>query len=71
MPAAIVMTLLLASLVVACGGGADDLLDTAKLEELQNNRPHARQLFEQVLRDYPGTAQAREAEARLRALERE
>lgn len=65
------MSLLVAALVLGCGGGADALLDTAKLEEMQNNAPHARQLYEQILREHAGTPEAREAEARLRALERE
>jgi TolA-binding protein len=52
-----------------CGSGADELLDTAKLEELQNNRPHARELYREVMRKYPETPQARVAEERLRALE--
>jgi TolA-binding protein len=52
-----------------CGGpAADELLDTAKLEELQHNPAHARALYEEVIRRYPGTPQAERATARVRAL---
>jgi hypothetical protein len=60
--------LLLAAALAGCGGGAQELLETAKLEELQNNAPHARELYQQILRDYPGSPEAREAESRLKAL---
>lgn len=60
--------LALALLVAGCGGGAEELMETAQLEELQNNRPHARQLYEQVIAKYPGTPQANEAAGRLKAL---
>jgi hypothetical protein len=59
---------LVALVVAGCGGGARELLDTAQLEELQNNRAHARQLYERLVREHPGTPEARTAEERLRAL---
>jgi TolA-binding protein len=64
----LVATVALVIALAACGRGAEELLDTAKLEELQQNRAHARQLYEEIVRRYPGTAEAREAEARLREL---
>jgi hypothetical protein len=54
--------------VGGCGGGATELLDTARLEEVQNNPSHARELYEEVVRRHPGTPEARTAEDRLRAL---
>ena len=62
-------TLLLALALAGCGGrAADELLDTAHLEELQHNPVHARELYEDVVRRYPGTPQAERAAARLKAL---
>lgn len=62
--------LLLAAALVGCGGGAAELLDTAKLEEQQNNRPHARELYQAVLERYPGTPEAKIAVERLAELAR-
>ena len=63
--------LLLAAVLVpfaGCGGGPKDLLDTARLEEVQNNPTHARELYDEVVRRYPDTPEARTAAERLRAL---
>jgi TolA-binding protein len=51
-----------------CGAGADELLDTAALEEQQSNPSHARELYRQVVERFPGTPQAARAEERLRQL---
>jgi hypothetical protein len=58
-----------AALLLGCGGGAQDLLDTAQLEETQNNLPHARQLYEEIVRRYPDSPEAATARARLDALD--
>lgn len=58
----------LVSLAPGCGGGAGELLDTAQFEEVQNNPGHARELYEEIVRRYPGTEEARTAAERLRAL---
>jgi len=63
------LTPALAMGLVACGGGGDAaLLDTARLEELQNNPAHARELYQDIVRRFPGSPAARTAEERLRAL---
>jgi TolA-binding protein len=54
--------------LAACSGGAKDLLDTARLEEAQNNPTHARELYEEVVRRHPHTPEASAAADRLRAL---
>jgi TolA-binding protein len=59
---------LLATALVGCGSGADELMDTARLEEIQKNPAHARELYQEVVRRFPGTPQAKEAEERLKAL---
>ncbi|HYR97003.1 MAG TPA: tetratricopeptide repeat protein [Candidatus Binatus sp.] len=64
----LVVTLALAIGLVACGGGGAALLDTARLEELQNNPAHARELYQDIVRRFPGSPAARTAEERLRAL---
>ena len=53
---------------LGCGGSAKDLLDTAQLEETQHNLPHARELYQEVLRRYPNSPEAATAAARLHAL---
>jgi hypothetical protein len=62
------LTVALTALLLGCGGGAKELLDTAQLEETQRNVPHARELYEEVVRRYPGTPEAETAKARLEAL---
>ena len=62
--AVLAFTLLLA----ACGGGAADLLETAEFEELQKNTAHARELYEEIVRTYPGTPEATKAQERLKEL---
>ncbi len=64
----ITIALALGALLLGCGGGAQELLDTAQLEETQNNLPHARQLYQQIVERYPGTPEAATAADRLRAL---
>ena len=50
------------------GNKADELLETAQFEERQNNRDHARQLYEDILRDYPKSEAARKAQDRLQEM---
>ena len=54
-----------------CGGSkADELFETAQFEEKQNNREHAQQLYEEILRDYPESETAKKAAARLAQLKK-
>jgi TolA-binding protein len=62
--AALALTVLLA----ACGGGASQLLETAEFEELQRNTTHARELYEEIVQQHPGTPEAAKAAERLKAL---
>jgi TolA-binding protein len=59
---------LLAAVLLGCGSGAKELLDTAQLEETQRNVPHARELYQAVVSRYPHTPEAATAAERLRAL---
>lgn len=57
--------------LAACSGDKPkELLETAELEERQHNVVHAKQLYEDLVRLYPGSQQAETARARLTALNR-
>jgi hypothetical protein len=45
-----------------------ELLETAEFEERQMNLPHAKQLYEDVIRLYPASKEATTARTRLAAL---
>ena len=47
---------------------AHELYETGKFEELQNNKEHARELYEEILKKYPKSDYAKKAEERLRTL---
>jgi len=53
------------ALLSCTGHQAEELFKTAQFEELQNNREHARQLYGEIIREYPGSEYAKKAEARL------
>jgi TolA-binding protein len=53
----------------ACGPDqAAQELEIAQLEERQNNRAHAKELYEQILQRYPESPAAQTARARLAEL---
>ncbi len=45
-----------------------ELFETAQFEEKQNNREHARQLYQEIVTKYPKSPLAKQAEERLTAL---
>ena len=52
--------------VLGCSGdSAKDLYETAQLEELQKNREHAVQLYEEILQKHPNSEYAKKAGERL------
>lgn len=56
-------------LLMGCSGDkAKELLETAEFEERQMNLPHAKQLYDDVIRLYPSSKQAEIARARLAQL---
>jgi hypothetical protein len=64
-----VLTIILVTTLSGCSGnGGQQLFETAQLEELQDNREHARQLYQEILDRYPETEYARKANERLSAL---
>lgn len=53
----------------ACSGDKPkELLELAEFEERQMNLPHAKQLYEDVIRLYPTSKEAGQARARLTSL---
>ena len=69
-----VLLAILIALVLATGGcsgsNPEDLFDTAKLEELQENPEHAKTLYLQIIDAYPDSKYADMARKRLAELER-
>jgi TolA-binding protein len=65
----LMMAVLLTSLgliLTSCSGQkASELYDTAKFEELQNNREHAIKLYEQIIVRYPSSEYAVKAKERI------
>lgn len=52
-------------LINCSGDKAKEMLETAQFEERQMNLPHAKQLYEDVVRLYPASKEAEVARARL------
>ena len=48
-----------------CGDSPQQMFETAQFEELQNNRGHARELYERIVQNYPDSEVAKKAEQRL------
>jgi len=58
--------------ILACSSGnGEGLYETAQFEELQNNREHARKLYEEVIEKYPDSEYASKAKTRISALSKE
>ena len=57
------------ALASCSGNNAEQLFETAKLEELQDNREHAKKLYQDIVNRYPDSSYAQEAKARLAALD--
>jgi TolA-binding protein len=53
------------------GNGAEQLFETAKLEELQHNKEHALQLYREIVKKYPDSEFARNAQERVDALQKD
>ncbi len=47
------------------GSGAEDLFKLAQFEERQHNLAHARELYEQIIREFPQSDYAERATKRL------
>ena len=61
---------LLVSLVAGCGGESpESLFETAQFEERQTNVAHARELYQRIIQEHPGSEWAEKAKERLEQLE--
>ena len=67
----LVVTILASLLFAGCSGGAEELFETAQFEELQKNRPHAIQLYREIVEKHPKSPYAVTAKERLAELEKE
>lgn len=61
--------ILLLLLLAACGSGPEQLFETAELELLQTNYPHATKLYTEIIEKYPDSTQAKTARQRLAEIE--
>ncbi|MGE3151429.1 MAG: hypothetical protein AB7G48_02305 [Nitrospiraceae bacterium] len=69
MTSSIVLCILVLLTMAGCSGeDPSELFATAQFEERQNNRAHAVQLYEQIIRNYPQDEVAQRARQRLEAL---
>lgn len=65
----LILFLAFALALSACtGDGGKQLYETAKFEEVQNNREHARELYEEIVKKHPGSEYAKKAAERLKEL---
>ncbi len=62
---------LLAIALAGCGDRAQEIFDTAQLEERQYNTEHAVTLYRELLEKYPDSPLAEQARQRLAALQGE
>ena len=68
-PVRLLLGILFCALLLSCSGEkAKEMLETAQFEERQMNLPHAKQLYEDIIRLYPATKEAETARARLAQL---
>ncbi|MCY4439030.1 MAG: hypothetical protein OXE53_02295 [Deltaproteobacteria bacterium] len=65
----VLFVLVLTLPLAGCGDGAEELFETARFEEVQNNREHAGKLYNRILRDHPDSPFAARAKERLAAME--
>lgn len=55
--------------VFSCtGDSGKELYETAKFEELQNNREHAMELYLEIVKKYPKSEYSKKAEERLKEM---
>lgn len=67
----VLVVIVAASMMALAGCSGDkgkELFDTAQFEEKQHNGEHARKLYEELVKKYPGTEFATKASERLKAL---
>jgi len=63
-----IVLLLSLVLLLGCSDPAREKFETARFEEQQFNRPHAMQLYQEIVSQHPESPYARQAAARLEEL---
>jgi outer membrane protein assembly factor BamD (BamD/ComL family) len=53
------------------GNKAAELYETAQFEELQNNREHALQLYQEIIKKYPDSEYAKKAGEKISVMEKD
>jgi hypothetical protein len=67
----LIFFLLFALVLPGCSGDkAAELYNTAGFEELQNNREHSLKLYQEIIKKYPNSEYAKEAEERIEEMKR-
>jgi len=61
----LILIIFLALLSGCSDSRPSELYETAKFEELQNNKEHAVQLYEEIVEKYPGSEYSKKAKDRL------
>ncbi|HWR58196.1 MAG TPA: hypothetical protein VN328_04835 [Thermodesulfovibrionales bacterium] len=68
----VVLVLVLIVGLLACAADrGKELFETAKFEELQNNKEHAMELYAEIIKKYPKSEYAGKAEERLKAFKQQ
>lgn len=67
----VVLIIFTGLLPTACSGNAaQEIYDTAKLEELQNNPEHALILYQEIVDKYPSSPLAEKAREQIKVLQK-
>lgn len=66
----VLLAVVCALLLAACGDRARELYETAQFEERQFNADHAARLYREIVAKYPDSPYAAQARERLAALEK-
>lgn len=67
-PTSLIAAVALALALTGCpGSGAQEMLETAQLEEVQDNLENARKIYRKIVEQYPDSPQADKARERLEA----
>jgi len=63
--------LCLTTFAACSGNNAEEIFKTAEFEELQNNKEHAQQLYNEIIHKYPDSEYAVKATERISELKKE
>uniref|UniRef100_C6E0P9 Lipoprotein n=1 Tax=Geobacter sp. (strain M21) TaxID=443144 RepID=C6E0P9_GEOSM len=65
----VLLMMLVLALAAACSSDkSKELFETAQFEEKQNNKEHAKKLYQEIVDKYPDSPLAKQAQERVAAL---